>query len=252
MSIPHLGIPPLTLLPSPLPSTALQVGRLITKPAPSSPSSYLNPSRILIDQDYDDVGHRWYKDVVRVSSVPNKDTKKDGVVFEQSLGASLLIPEKDRPTKEGEELGTIESEEVIVRMLKDPTAALNKIFQNEEGKTWLQNIIKSGQNNDVYMITALRTVKAASYKRAALIPAGPQKGLWEVVRYVPEGEGEEEDIRHTGQGKGKKRRDSGLEVDTGSKWDVVGVEIRRVEMDGEGGGVRVGEVVGEEEGRGMF
>lgn len=195
------AIPDFALLPKPLATPALPVGQLVSK------SSKVNPSS-LEDRDYDDIGTRWYKDVITFDSSSGR--------FVESLGGTHLVQKK---LDQGTEAGTIEAEEQRVRLLKDPLAALKKVLQAEETAAWLQ------ENADAGFVVATREVTNASYKRARLVDIG--NGNWEVVREVG------------GEGKGGKRKDSGLEVETGSKRDVVGVVVRRVVV--ENGETRLGD-----------
>ncbi|KAF2798863.1 hypothetical protein K505DRAFT_333095 [Melanomma pulvis-pyrius CBS 109.77] len=195
------AIPDLKLLPTPLASSALPVGQLASK------SSKHNPTT-LEDRDYDDIGTRWYKDVILVSTPTGR--------FTASLGGIHLV---QRPG-EGEEVGTIEAEQQRVRLLKDPSAALQKAVSASDAKQWLEEQTEG----DVGFVVATREVTNASYKRARLVDVG--NGNWEVVREIG------------AETKGGKRRPSGLEVQTGSKSDVVGVLVRKVIV--EGGNVTLG------------
>lgn len=190
------AVPELAILPKPLASTALPVGQLVSK------TSKLNPST-LEDRDYDDAGTRWYKDVIVFNTSSS--------TFLKSLGAQHIVQEK---LESGTAAGTIEAEEQRVRMLKDEAASLKKVLQAEEAKQWLKD------NADAGFVVATREVTNASYKRARLVDIG--NGNFEVVREI------------SGEGQDGKRRDSGLQVNTGHKRDVVGVVVKRVVMkDGE-------------------
>jgi hypothetical protein len=185
----------LVILPQPLAPEAIPVGLLVSK------TSKFNPST-LEDRDYDDIGNRWYKDVILF------DTKSGH--FIESLGATHFI----KKPADGIEAGTIEAPEQRVRILKDPETALQKSLQTDEAKQWLKD------NADAGFVVGAREVTNASYKRAGLVDKGSDN--WEVVREVggatPDG----------------KRRDSGLPVETGSKRDVVAVLVRKIVMqDGE-------------------
>lgn len=112
-----------------------------------------------------------------------------------------------------------------MRLLKDGDAALRKTLAESQGaKEWLKG------NADAGFIVALREVTNPSYKRAKILDVGNDN--WEVIREV------------SGEGKDGRRRDSGLEVPTGSKRDVVGVMVRKV-ID-EGDTVKLGESLGVE------
>ena len=188
-------IPDLALLPKPLNNTSLPVGQLVSKT-----SKY--DSSALEDRDYDDVGTRWYKDVITFDSESGR--------FLESLGAAHLVQQQN---KEGTEVGTIEAESQHVRLLKDADAALKKALQDEKAKVWLK------ENKEAGFVVAIREVTNASYKRARLVDIGG--GNFEVRR----------DVGHEGQG--GKRRDSGLDVQTSSKTDIVGVVVREIlEKDG--------------------
>ena len=188
-------IPDLALLPKPLNNTALPVGQLVSKT-----SKY---DAALEDRDYDDVGTRWYKDVIVFDSETNR--------FLESLGAAHLV---QKQLGEGTEVGTIEAESQHVRLLKDADAALKKVVQDEKAKAWLK------ENKEAGFVVATREVTNPSYKRARLVDIGA--GNFEVRR----------EVGHEGQG--VKRRDSGLDVQTSSKTDIVGVMVREiVEKDGE-------------------
>jgi hypothetical protein len=191
-------IPDLAILPHPLPTTSLPCGLLV------SPNSKHTPTE-LSDRDYDDIGTRWYKDVIFLSSATG--------AFTQSFGGAHLI---DTALSEGEEAGTIEAEEQQVRLLKDPEASLKKLWVEDDGaRKWIKE-----QAGDAGFVVAVRAVSNASYKRARLVDTGLK--TWEVVREVG------------GEDGSGKRRDSGLEVrPTGTKLDVVGVVVRRIVMEGD-------------------
>ncbi|KAF2746153.1 hypothetical protein M011DRAFT_405227 [Sporormia fimetaria CBS 119925] len=196
------SLPDLSILPLPLPASALPVGQLVSK------HSQYNPTT-LSDRDYDDAGTRWYKDVVLLS--------RNGE-FIKSLGGVLYIP---KPS-EGTEVGTIEAREMIVRMLKDPEAALRKVLSDEGARRWIE---EQEDGAEIGFVTAVREVVNPSYRHATLVDRGA--GNWEVVRAVG------------GQGQGgQKRRGSGLDVDTGSKMDAVGVIVKELVV---GESVRLGE-----------
>lgn len=187
-------IPDLALLPKPLNSTALPVGQLVSKT-----SKY--DSAVLEDRDYDDVGTRWYKDVIVFDAESGR--------FLESLGAAHLL---QKPLEKGKEVGTIEAESQHVRLLKDSDAALQKVVRDGEAREWLK------ENKEVGFVVAIREVTNASYKRARLVDVGA--GNFEVRR----------EVGHEGQG--AKRRDSGLDVQTSSKTDIIGVVVREVVEQG--------------------
>jgi hypothetical protein len=199
------AIPDLAILPTPLASSALPVGQLVSK------SSKLNPTT-LENRDYDDVGTRWYKDVILVSTSDGR--------FTTSLGGVHFVQQPS----EGEEVGTIEAESQRVRLFKDQDKALLKALSTDEAKKWLEE----QKDGDVGFVVATREVTNASYKRARLVDRG--NGNFEVVREVG------------GEGQGGKRRPSVLEVQTNSKNDVVGVVVRKVVVDG--GNVSLGAELG--------
>ncbi|KAF2703087.1 hypothetical protein K504DRAFT_508495 [Pleomassaria siparia CBS 279.74] len=192
------AVPDLALLPAPLASNALPVGQLVSKAAKLDPTT-------LEERDYDDVGTRWYKDVIKVATSDGR--------FIASLGGVLLV----QYPEDGTEVGTIEAPHQRVRLLKDADAALQKVVSSDETKAWLK---EQAQKGDVGFVVATREVTNASYKRAKLVDVGNNN--WEVHREV----GSEN--KSTG-----KRRPSGLEVDTGSKTDVVGVVVRKVVVEGD-------------------
>jgi hypothetical protein len=109
-----------------------------------------------------------------------------------------------KPLDKGTEAATIEAEEQRVRLLKD---------QDEAG-----------------FVVAHRQISNASYKRARLFDVG--NGNYEVQREVG---GEDK--------AGKKRRDSTLEVkNTESKWDTIGVIVKKIIVEGDQ--VKLGEELG--------
>lgn len=193
-------IPELTLLPVPLAPASLPCGLLV------SPSSKHTPTT-LTDRDYDDVGTRWYKDVIFLS--------RSTGAFTESFGGTHLL---EKPLAADQEAGTIEAEEQRVRMLKDPESSLKKLWaEDEQAREWIRQ--HAGEDKAGF-VTAVRALGNASYKRAKLVETG--LGNWEVVREVG------------GEGKKGGRRDSGLEVrPTNSKMDVVGVVVRRIVMEGD-------------------
>ncbi|KAF2021205.1 hypothetical protein BU24DRAFT_16991 [Aaosphaeria arxii CBS 175.79] len=203
------ALPDLAVLPRPLAADKLPVGQLVSK------SSKLNPAG-LEDKHYDDGGCRWYKDVILLSN-------STGVINESLGGTHLVQKELDADTS----VGTIEAEEMIVRLLKNPESALKTILAEQDTATWIKE--QAGQSV-VGFVTAIREVVNASYKRARLFDIG--NGNYEVIREVG------------GEGKDGKRRDSGLDVQTGSKRDVVGVIVRQVVV--EGNEIKLGNEIGTE------
>ncbi|KAF3009629.1 hypothetical protein E8E13_007297 [Curvularia kusanoi] len=191
-------IPELSILPTPLPTDAVPCGQLVSASSKHVPST-------LQDRDYDDIGTRWYKDVIFL------DTNSGH--FVESFGGTHLVEKGLAP---GQEAGTIEAEEQRVRLLKDPESSLKKLWaEDEAAREW----IKKNAGNAGF-VTAVRAVSNASYKRARLVDTGLKN--WEVVREVG------------GEDKSGKRRDSGLDVKpTNSKMDVVGVVVRRIVMEGD-------------------
>merc|ERR1712137_631225 len=177
-------IPELAILPQPLPAEKVPCGQLVSKT-----SKYT--SKALEDRDYDDIGTRWYKDVIFF--------KADNGNFVESFGGTHLL---QKPLDKGTEAGTIEAEEQSVRWIKE---------QDEAG-----------------LVVAQRQVSNASYKRARLVDIGNNN--WEVVREV----GNEDAAG--------KRRDSGLPIDTNSKWDVVGVVVKKIIVEGDH--VKLGDELG--------
>ncbi|KAF2448523.1 hypothetical protein P171DRAFT_214228 [Karstenula rhodostoma CBS 690.94] len=189
-------IPDFALLGKPLPNTAIPVGQLVSRSSKHDPS-------MLEHRDYDDIGTKWYKDVIIFNSESGR--------FLQSLGGAYIVKTQ---LEEGVEVGTIEAESQHVRLLKDANAALNKALQDDKAKAWLK------ENKEAGFVVATREVLNASYKRARLVATGA--GNYEVRR----------EVGHEGQG--GKRRDSGLDVQTNSNTDIVGVVVREiVENNGE-------------------
>ncbi|KAF2685047.1 hypothetical protein K458DRAFT_417145 [Lentithecium fluviatile CBS 122367] len=186
-------IPDLQILPQPLAENALPVGQLASK------TSKLDPST-LEDRDYDDIGVRWYKDVILFDSATGR--------FVDSLGSAWSI----KKPADGTEAGTIEAPETRVRLLKDADAAFKKVLQSDEAKQWIKD------NKDAGFVVGTRQVTNASYKRARLVDVG--NGDYEVQREVG------------GEGQGGKRRGSELPVQTNSKTDVVGVLVRGIVVAG--------------------
>jgi hypothetical protein len=198
-------IPELAILPQPLPAADLPCGQLVSK------SSKHNPTT-LEDRDFDDIGTRWYKDVIFFNT-------EDGR-FTESFGGTHLL---QKPLDKGTEAGTIEAEEQRVRILKDEDAAINKVWKDETAKKWIREQGEAG------FVVAHRQLSNASYKRARLHDIG--NGNFEVVREVG------------GEDKSGKRRDSTLDVkNTESKWDTVGVVVRKIIVEGDD--VKLGEELG--------
>ena len=203
------AVPEMELLPCPMAADQLPIGQLVTMTSKFTPTT-------LEDRDYDDIGLQWYKDVILLSTSSGK--------FKESLGGQHLV---QKPLDADTEAGTIEAEQMRVRMFKDAEAALRKAVLKDDGAEaaeWLKERVERGE--DVGFVTAVREVLNASYKHAKLVDVGG--GNWEVVREMSSG--------HQASG---KRRDSGLEVQTGSKRDAVGVVVRKVEVVG--GEVKLGE-----------
>lgn len=198
-------IPELALLPQPLPAADLPCGQLVSKQSKHNPT-------VLEDRDFDDIGTRWYKDVIFFNSENGR--------FVESFGGTHLL---QKPLDKGLEAGTIEAEEQRVRLLKDDAAALAKVWQDDAAKKWIKEQDEAG------FVVAHRQVSNASYKRARLVDIG--NGNWEVVREMG------------GEDKTGKRRDSGLDVrNTNSKWDTVGVVVRRIIVEGDD--AKLGEELG--------
>lgn len=120
------------------------------------------------------------------------------------------------------EAGTIEADEQRVRLLKDAEAAIKKVWQDDNAKQWIKEQGEAG------FVVSTRQVSNASYKRARLVDVGNNN--WEVMREVG------------GEDKAGKRRDSGLPIETNSKWDVVGVVVRKIVVEGDE--VRLSEELG--------
>ncbi|KAJ8111323.1 hypothetical protein OPT61_g6052 [Boeremia exigua] len=190
-------IPELSILPHPLSTDALPCGQLVSRTSKHVPTQ-------LHDRDYDDVGTRWYKDVIFFDSASGR--------FVESFGGTHLVEKGLAP---GQEAGTIEAEEQRVRLLKDPESSLKKLWvEDDEAREWIKEQSEPG------FVVAVRAVSNASYKRARLVDTGLKN--WEVVREIG------------GEDKSGKRRDSGLDVKpTNSKFDVVGVVVRRIVMEGD-------------------
>lgn len=198
-------IPDLAILPQPLPAADLPCGQLVSK------SSKHNPTT-LEDRDYDDIGTQWYKDVVFFNA-------EDGR-FVESFGGTHLL---QKPLDKGLEVATIEAVEQRVRLLKDADAAIKKVWEDESAKKWITEQGEAG------FVVAHRQVANASYKRARLVDVG--NGNYEVVREVG------------GEDKSGKRRDSTLDVkSTDSKWDTIGVVVRKITVEGDD--VKLGEELG--------
>jgi|TARA_R110002003_G_scaffold1640_8_gene23390 hypothetical protein len=198
-------IPDLAILPKPLPAADLPCGLLVSK-------SSKHTSSALEDRDFDDIGTRWYKDVIFFNA-------EDGR-FVESFGGTHLV---QKTLDKGLEAGTIEAEEQRVRLLKDADTALEKVWQDETAKKWIKEQEEAG------FVVAHRQVSNASYKRARLVDVG--NGNFEVVREVG------------GEDKSGKRRDSTLDVkNTDSKWDTVGVVVKKILVEGDS--VKLGEELG--------
>ena len=163
--------------------------------------------------------HRSIDSISRYKDVIFFDTESGR--FTESFGGTHLI---QKPLDKGTEAATIEADEQRVRLLKDADAALQKVWKDEDTKKWIKEQGEAG------FVVAHRQVSNASYKRARLVDAS--NGNWEVVREV------------SGQDKFGKRRDSGLPIDTNSKWDVVGVLVRKIVVNGDE--VKLGEELGVE------
>jgi len=225
--------PTLHLPPNPLPTSALPVGLLLPRTTtpestPLNPNTTTSNTPALSDRDFDDAGSQWYKDVITLSTTNGW--------FLNSLGGVKIL--ESQPPKD-QELGTIEAEEMRVRSLKDAVSALKKVENSEEGKKWVELVRKQQEEGKLLgFVTAVREVKNASYKHAKVVKTAG--GMWEVVREV-----------HAEEAAGKKRRDSGLDVITGSKWDAVGVEVRRVTILNDGS-LELGDVLRDEDVRTML
>jgi hypothetical protein len=189
-------IPDLAILPQPLPAADLPCGQLVSKKSKHNPST-------LEDRDYDDIGTMWYKDVIFFNS-------EDGR-FTESFGGTHLL---QKPLDQGIEAATIEATEQRVRLLKDADAAIKKVWADDDAKKWIKEQEEAG------FVVAHRQVANASYKRARLHDIG--NGNYEVVREVG------------GEDKSGKRRDSTLEVkNTESKWDTIGVIVKKIVVQGD-------------------
>ncbi|KAF2279930.1 uncharacterized protein EI97DRAFT_429699 [Westerdykella ornata] len=198
----------LDILPQPLAVSSLPVGQLV------SPSAKLNTS-VLADRDFIDVGDRFYKDVVLIDGKTGR--------FKESLGGVRLI-EKPAP---GDEVGVIEAMEERIRMLKNDAEAFAKVLsRDEQARGWIEKRMDSGE--EVGFVTSVREITDPRYKHA-MVQETATGGMWEIELESP-----------FSQEKGpKKRRDSGLDVVTGSNTDVVGVIVKKVVR--EGGDLRLSE-----------
>lgn len=199
------SVPETTILGSPLAADQIPCGQLVFK------SKKLLP-KTLEDRDYDDLGSRWYKDIIVIDSSSGK--------FVESLGGGHLVQHK---LDAGREAGTIEAEQMHVRMLKDNEGALKKALEDEEAKKAIEEALSKGEQ--VGFVTCVRQVVNPSYKRARFVDVG--LGNFEVIREVG------------GEDSTGKRRDSGLDVVTGSKTDIVGVVVLKVEN-----GMKLGQQLG--------
>ncbi|KAH9859466.1 hypothetical protein IAQ61_011247 [Plenodomus lingam] len=218
-------IPDLAILPRPLPAEKLPCGQLVSKASKYTP-------KVLEDRDFDDVGTRWYVNpttIMQISIAAHYKTRYKDVIFfngstghfTESFGGAHLV---QKPLDKDMEAGTIEAEEQHVRMLKDANAAFQKVWKDEEARKWIQSQDEAG------FVVAQREVANASYKRARLVDAG--NGNWEVIREVG------------GEDQTGKRRDSGLPVETNSKWDAVGVLVKKIIVEGDE--AKLGEELGAE------
>jgi hypothetical protein len=197
-------VPDMALLPQPLPSESVPCGQLVSKTSKLMPTT-------LEDRDYDDIGTRWYKDVICFDSASG--------LFKESFGGTHLL---QKPLEAGTEAGTIEAEEQRVRLLKDTEGAMHKVWEDEQARAWLKEQSEAG------IVVAVREVSNASYRRARLVDVG--NGNWEVMRDVG------------AESKQGKRSDSGLDVNTNSKRDVVGVVVRKITLQGDS--ITLGEELG--------
>lgn len=198
----------LDILPQPIAASVLPVGQLV------SPSAKLNTS-VLADRDFVDVGDRFYKDVVVIDGKTGK--------FKESLGGVRLI---ERPAK-GDEIGVIEAMEEMIRMLKNDTEAFAKVVDEDaEARKWIEKRLDGGE--EVGFVTTVRQVTDPRYKHAMVQETGTG-GMWEIELESPFSQARTQ----------KKRRDSGLDVVTGSDVDVVGAIVKRVVR--EGGELRLSE-----------
>ncbi|KAL5117431.1 hypothetical protein ACEQ8H_004596 [Pleosporales sp. CAS-2024a] len=204
-------VPDLALLPQPVPAADVPCGQLVSKQSKHNPTT-------LEERDYDDIGTMWYKDVIFFNT--------DNGHFVESFGGTHLL---QKPLDQGTEAATIEAEQQRVRLLKDADAAMQKVWADDAARKWIQEQEEAG------FVVAHRQLANASYKRARLVDVG--NGNYEVVREVGGGGGEERDKS------GQKRRDSTLEVkSTESKWDTIGVIVKKIVVEGEQ--VRLGEELG--------
>ncbi|KAF2728386.1 hypothetical protein EJ04DRAFT_99670 [Polyplosphaeria fusca] len=202
------SVPEMTILAAPLAADQVPCGQFVTK-------STRLVSSTLEDRDYDDIGTRWYKDVIVIDAASGS--------FLESLGGGHLVQKK---LDAGTEAGTIEAEQMHVRMLKDNDAALKKALEDDQVKKAVEDAQAKG--DDVGFVACVRQVINPSYKRARLVDVG--LGNFEVIREVG------------GEAADGKRRDSGLDVVTGSKTDAVAVVVLKVE--GKGSDVKLGEQLG--------
>lgn len=181
------------LLPKPYPSDTYAVGQLLDANEAVDPD-------ILTHKDFDDTHvANWYKDIISVGP---------SGFFTASLGGEHLV-ETPAP---GTQLVCLEAEKMAIRCLKNPEQAFAKTCAKRFVADWLKDMAR--KSKPVYFVTAVQEVENASLKPASFVDAG--NGLAEVVTKMDNEESK------------RRRKDSGFDEPTGSKTDVVGVELRKV------------------------
>jgi len=226
----------LTLLPHPTASTVHTVGQLIA-------SSAQLPATSLADRHYDDTFFvPFYKDILSLTPTG---------ALASSLGAVYLLPAPEA----GGSLVQLAAEKMEVRALKDPAGALELVAKSPDAQSWLK--LRLAEGKEVGFVSKVQSVRNANWRRCSVIDVGA--GMVRVRGERRGSRADEMDEVAVEDGEGLKKVDSknsALEEElrvaspTGSKSDVLAVEVRRVVL-GEGAGgavtVQLGDVVGQEE-----
>jgi len=220
----------LTLLPRPTASTVHTVGQLL------APASRIDATS-LTDRHYDDTFFvPFYKDIIALT--PSE-------TLAASLGGVLLLPAPEA----GGSLVQLAAEKMEVRALKDPQGALELVAKGPSAQAWLK--LRLAEGKEVGFVTKVQSVRNASWRRCSTVDVG--NGMVRVKGQRRESRADDDAV-DMGDRLQKVDSKTGEELEiaspTGSKNDVLAVELRRVVLkEGDGGEaqVQLGEVVSQEE-----
>ncbi|KAF2496540.1 hypothetical protein BU16DRAFT_335152 [Lophium mytilinum] len=222
----------LTLLPHPVNSTVHTVGQLLASKEHIDTNS-------LADRHFDDTFFvPFYRDIL---------TLKPDETLNSSLGGIRLLSAREASGS----LVQLNAEKMEVRGLKDPQGALDLVAKSPSAQSWLK--LRLAEGKEVVFVTKVQSVRNANWRRCSVVDVG--NGMVRVREERRASRADEEAV-DLGEGGLLKKVDSetGEELavasPTGSKNDVLALEVRKVVLEeGDGGDVQceLGEALGQEE-----